>query len=313
VLGEADWAPKGRRRVLYVAGEDSAGVAMRLRALRHHLGLRVAGQVHLYPRAADLTDEREVSRLAAYLLAERFDWVVVDTFRQSTLGVNENDNTEVGLVLGRLLALRDDHGVSAILVDHTNKSAQGLADLGGAGAKRANTDFVLMIDLPNGDRSPDQQRTLRVAKLKNKRDGATWPIRLETIREVVDAEGDPSAVVLVGEADGASAPDIHGTDDWRQVVLPPDVLDFDGKGRQDLATVTQLVIHYGSEQSGISRGELLRHFRAAVGEGVSADASLKRVTRAWDALHALGRLEPVGNGTSGIAHHRWSQTPILAP
>ena len=220
-LGHDEFTVRATRKVLYVAGEGSAGVALRMRALRAHFEVQRDRQVALYPRAVDLTNEDSVERLASFVVRNGIEHVVVDTFRQSTIGVNENDNTEVGVILARLIALRDEHGIGSTLVDHTNKSAQGLADLGGAGAKRANVDYVLMVDLPNGSRAVTEQRTLRVAKLKDSPDGRTWPIRLEQVDEVVDGDGASSAVAIVGEV-AVDAGDIHGGQDWH--LIPSDEL-----------------------------------------------------------------------------------------
>lgn len=304
VLDRPGWVSREKHKVLYVAGEGKSGVALRMRALRHHLGVSPDRRVALYPRAADLTNEREVERLTDYLVDLEFTWVVIDTFRQSTLGVNENDNTEVGVIIGRLLGLRDTHGIGAILVDHTNKSAQGLADLGGAGAKRANTDFVLMVDLPNGDRSVGEQRVLRAAKFKDKQDGQTWPIRLESTPDVTDDDGDACAVAVVGEVATGGSTDIHGDEAWRQVELPADVTGYEGAGREALNLVSQIVMHYGSGESGVSRAEVVTYYRAAV-PGVSKTAAQKRVNKAWDALHELGRLGRTGGGSSTISAHAW--------
>lgn len=218
-LESRTFTPKRGHKVLYVAGEGSSGVGLRSRAMRHRAGITRTGRFGIYPYALDLGSPRDVERLAAFALKHEIDFIVVDTWRQSTPGVNEIDNTDVGVILRRLLAMRDEHGISALLVDHTNKTAGALADLGGAGAKRANADFVLMIDLPNGSRDPGQQRTLRVAKLKDGPDGKTWPIRLESVPEVVDADGRPSAVAVVGEV--VSEPQVVGTTpDWGQTDIP---------------------------------------------------------------------------------------------
>lgn len=292
--------------VLYVAGEDFSGVALRVRAGRHARGITATGRVHVYERAADLTDDRQLEEIIAYAREHGIGHVIVDTFRQSTIGVNENDNTEVGVILGRMLRLRDECGIGSTLIDHTNKSASGLADLGGAGAKRANADYVLMIDLPNGDRSVGQQRMLRMAKLKSGPDGRTWPIRLRPVPEVADEDGQESAVAVVG-ALPVEAMDMHGDDDWMTVTLPDDVRDHDGAGRDALGVVARLVMHYGARDSGVSRAEIVSYYRAQH-PGTSPDSAKKRVNRAWDALHELGRLEPVNaNSASPIAHHRWAR------
>lgn len=309
-LGDAELAPRRPVRVLYVAAEDPFGVKWRTRALRHHLGLDGReGRLAITDRAVNIADPFALAEMTHQAVEAGVEFLIVDTFRQSTPGLNENDNGEVGLVLSRLAALRDQHGIGSLIVDHTNKSAAGPADLGGAGIKRANADYMLMVDLANGDRTVGAQRTLRVAKMKNKGDGRTWPIRLERVGDVVDAEGDAAAVAVIGQVDSHAA-GIHGDDDWTEVRLPEDVRDYEGTGRESLGIVTQLAIRFGSGESGVSRSEIVGHYRAARPE-VSRNVANKRVAKAWDALIGLGRLSRVGNGQSRITHHTWNTEPVF--
>ncbi len=303
-LGHREFTVDRARRVLYVAGEDSDGVAMRSRAARHRLGVVAGRQLVQYPRPIDLTSEREVEDLVAFVVRHEIGFVIVDTFRQSTLGVNENDNSEVGVILGRLIGLRDRHDVGSMLIDHTNKSAQGLADLGGAGAKRANADYVLMIDLPNGSRDADQQRTLRVAKLKNLPDGRTWPIRLDTVPAVTDAKGRPSAVAVVGEV----LPDVEA---WQMAGLtwtdgrwnlPADVTALQGRGAnaaRDLARYmrVQAADPQGTGESRLEAIKVLRATNGRGGVGVYTDDTILR--HGWSRLVELGRLVPKAADATG--------------
>lgn len=298
-MGHSEFTVEQARRVLYVAGEDSAGVAMRSRAARHRLGIAAGRELVMYPRPIDLTSEREVSDLVAFAVRHGIEFVIVDTFRQSTLGVNENDNSEVGVILGRLIAMRDEHEIGSLLVDHTNKTAQGLADLGGAGAKRANADYVLMIDLPNSSRDRDQQRTLRVAKLKNLPDGRTWPIKLETVSAVTDAKGRPSAVAVVGEVlpdeEAWIAAGLAWTD--KRWLLPADVEALIGHGAdaaRDLARYMR-VQAADSRGTGESRLEAVRAVQASSGRGGVGHYGKddRTLRRGWSRLVEIDRLSSV--------------------
>ncbi len=299
-LGNPEFAVDQARRVLYVAGEDSAGVAMRSRAARHRLGVKAGRELALYPRPIDLTSEHEVADMCAFVLRHEIEFIVVDTFRQSTLGLEENSNSEVGVILGRLIALRDEHEIGSLLLDHTNKTAQGLADLGGAGAKRANADYVLMIDLPGVTRDRDQQRTLRVAKLKNLPDGKTWPIKLEAVPAVTDAKGRASAVAVVGEvlpdAEAWIAAGLAWTD--KRWALPADVEALTGRGAaaaRDLARYMR-VQAADSQGTGESRLEAIRALKAAAGRGGIGTYSDDTVLRhAWSILVKAERLSSVTN------------------
>ena len=311
-LGHREFAPIRRHKVLYVAAEGATGVVMRARAALAHLGLEGTRDHLIWREAVDFTDERALDRMLAVAVEHGFTFIIADTWRQVTPGVDENANTDVSLILRRLLTLRDTEGVSSLLLDHTNKSAKGLADLGGAGAKRANADYVLMMDLPNGERGRGEQRVLRVAKLKDWEDGRSWPIRLEPVDSVADDKGRPSAVAVVGEVD-RPASDIHGDDDWREIPVPDDIRDYAGVGREDLPMVARLVMFHSRVQagSGISRAEALKLFSAEFSD-LAPKRAWSRVDRAWDALHALGRIQSVNpNSASRTAHHQWVDVPDL--
>jgi hypothetical protein len=220
VMGHREFTVRRARKTLIIAGEGASGMALRARAARLRGGQADGKQLGVYPRAVNLTSDRDAAEVLAVCLAEGFEELIVDTFRANTLGVKENDNSEVTIVLGRLIAWRDEHGIGSLLLDHTNKSAQGLADLGGAGAKRANADYVLMVDLPWWSRDVAEQRTLRVAKFKDREDGRTWPIRLRKVPEIVDADGIPTAVVEVGKVAAADdVPDFTPGGWWK--AAPP--------------------------------------------------------------------------------------------
>lgn len=308
IMDRHEFAVDRARKVLYVAAEGSEGVSLRSRAARRRLGITAGRQFMVYRRAVDLTSEHDFADLRAFILEQGFEFVVVDTFRQTTLGVNENDNTEVGLVLGRLLALRDEHGIGSMLVDHTNKSANGLADLGGAGAKRANADYVLMIDLPNGERGRDQQRTLRVAKLKDKVDGRTWPIRLEAVPSVVDADGDASAVAVVGEVlPDENAWQVAGlmwTD--QRWALPADIAALEGIGAQAAKDFARYMRVQAADPMGAgeSRLEAIRVLQATSGRAgigiYGQDTTTMR--RGWSRLVEIGRLSPSTKDKTSKSH-----------
>ncbi|MBP2370693.1 AAA family ATPase [Pseudonocardia parietis] len=281
-LEGAGLTPREQLKVLYVAAEGSSGVGLRLRAVRRRLDITATRGVALYPRAFDLGSPADTERMIRFALANRIGFIVVDTWRQTTVGVEENDNTAVGIVMRRLIEVRDEHGIGSLLIDHTNKSAQGLADLGGAGAKRANADYVLMIDLPNGNRDADQQRTLRVAKFKDAPDGETWPIRLARVPEIVDEDGVPAAVAIIGAVAGAEALlGDRGGDWWTDLAtdsVPEQVARLTGRGSDAARDVYRVLAFIGDREEGSTRGALIRAVNAAPGRDYS-DSSVDRGLR----------------------------------
>lgn len=221
------------KRVLYVAAEDPSGVALRIEALLQEMDIEGEGIGH-YGTPLNLASERDCAELLDFLLDAQVDHVVYDTWRATTLGIDENDNSAVSQVLGRLQYWRSAHGITSTIVDHTNKAMQTLADLTGAGAKRANADYVLMLDLASADRSPTTQRTLRVAKLKNAPDGQTWPVVLDEVEVRDEHEGGlvtttSSGILRVGEVSTLAATPFKSDRPWHDVLddeaaLPADVV-----------------------------------------------------------------------------------------
>lgn len=307
-LGHHEFTVRRPRKVLYLAAEDSSGVALRIRAAKQRLGLLKARQLVVHKSPVQLTDESHAGELLARMVAHGIEHIIVDTFRQTTIGLNENDNPEVSQVLGTLIRWRDEFGIGSTLLDHTNKTAGELADLGGAGAKRANSDYVLMTDLPGQTRDRDQQRTLRVAKLKNRPDGRRWAIRLDTVHEVVDEGGYPSATIEVGEvvATEWGATDIGEL--WRTADIPEDVREYrstQGKGTGSLAIVAQMMRTYtAGSATGMTRAEVL----AAVlklDTQRSKNTVSRSVARGWDALIELKRIQTVSPSGVNTGASRW--------
>src|SRR5690606_20321180 len=158
VMGHREFEVARPVKVLYVAAEGSAGVALRMRAYARRHGIREAPNLTLYPRAVNLTSPREMADLEHVVAEGGYEFLLVDTFRQATLGINESDNSELSVVIGQMIALRDKYGCSTLFADHTGHAGERAV---GGEAKWANSDYALMIKMPNGSRAADQQRTHR--------------------------------------------------------------------------------------------------------------------------------------------------------
>src|SRR5690606_5215745 len=95
VMGHREFDVARPVKVLYVAAEGSAGVALRMRAYARRHGIREAPNLTLYPRAVNLTSPREMADLEHVVAEGGYEFLLVDTFRQATLGINESDNSEL--------------------------------------------------------------------------------------------------------------------------------------------------------------------------------------------------------------------------
>jgi hypothetical protein len=217
--------------------------------------------VLLHPEAVNLASERDVAELYGYAADTGCTHVFVDTFRANAVGVKESDNTEVGVVIAGALHARDELGVSTLYADHTGHAGERAV---GAEAKWANVDYALMVHMPNGSRSPEQQRTLRVEKMKDSETGGEWNLRLRPVSDVRDGDNRPSAVLEVGDvtATGSNwfAPEgVCWTDE-----LPEEITEkFSGQAGKGPALDLVRILRFVRDPDGATPAEL----KAALKEG----------------------------------------------
>lgn len=284
ILGHPEFEVARPVKVLYVAAEGSAGVALRMRAYAHHHGITDAPNLTLYPRAINLTSEREVEDLAQVVANGGYEHVLVDTFRQATLGVNESDNSELSVVIGRMIALRDDHGTSTLFADHTGHAGERAV---GGEAKWANSDFALMIKMPNGNRAADQQRTLTVEKLKDLDTSGAWDLRLTAVPAIADADGNPSAVVELGTAAPALDPfgQIHPRWWEQDIEVPPVVVGLTDAG-SDAAREIYRVLWYTEDE--MTTAALQRAINERPGGKQYSEPTVRRGRRLLEGARVIG-------------------------
>lgn len=117
-LGQ-DW--QGRRTeqttVLYVVAEGLRGVKKRRDAWNEHHGTEM--KVIFYPKPVQIGDQEEMFRLIAFCHARHVGYVVFDTQARCTVGVDENDNTEMGAIVAALDILKRETGACVHMVHHS--------------------------------------------------------------------------------------------------------------------------------------------------------------------------------------------------
>ncbi|MGC9539514.1 AAA family ATPase [Streptomyces sp. UG1] len=147
-------------KVLYVVAEGATGITDRVRAWEAVNGRRMTG-VDWYPRPVQLGDEDEVRLLIRFVKRGEFGLVVLDTQARCTLGVSENDATEMGAVVDALGVVQEATGATCWLVHHTPdadpmKGRGSNAVLGGVDAEFAvkrdrKTDTVTLLNTAQKD------------------------------------------------------------------------------------------------------------------------------------------------------------------
>lgn len=190
--------------VLYVAAEGAAGIAQRIEAWESRHG-PVGDELMILPlpvqavRVAGggvaMTPEwRELIELAA---EDRPVLVVLDTQARLSVGLNENDNGQMGQWIAAVSALREACGACVLVVHHTGR---GGGDARGASAIDAAQDMEWKIERigPKGE----MRARLRCEKSKDGRDDLEWGLALTVVQLPTDAHGARSSLTLVFDQEG---------------------------------------------------------------------------------------------------------------
>jgi hypothetical protein len=103
--------------VLYIVAEGARGVKKRRNAWNQHHQAEM--KVIFYPKPVQIGDQEEMYRLIAFCLAKQVGYVIFDTQARCTVGVEENDNTEMGEIVAALDILKQETGACVHMVHHS--------------------------------------------------------------------------------------------------------------------------------------------------------------------------------------------------
>lgn len=262
----------------YVIGEGAYG--MRLRELawceRIDASMRESG-VRFLARALQV-DGPEWETFVAHARRARPGLIVFDTQARMTVGVKENDATEMGVVVEALDALRQASGACVLLVHH-----RGLSGEHGRGSSAIKGALDTELDVTRTGATV----TVRVTKQKDQMEAPPLLLTMNPLGE---------SLVLV--ADGDATATTPGA-----VFTSPSV-QLSNQERAAMAIAYALIAASGS---GLTRGEACAHARVAM-ELPSTDSTRRMIRRAWSDLVGLGRIAKA----QGREAHFWIDLPGVA-
>jgi hypothetical protein len=246
-LGDDRFKVTRSLKALYVAAEGAAGAGARIRAWEKVTGTSRAGKLQLYPRPIHLNDAGQAEELAEVVRDEGYEFLVVDTFRRSAPGAEENSPTEMGIVFDAVARIRDEHKCGVMFVDHTGHVNAGRPR--GASSKGDDADYVLSADYDGNTREAQVQRWLSVTKLKDEESGQRWPIRLAPVE-------DHFPVVELGTVTASGLlPLVPRWFDIDAVPVPAEIVNLNGKGRAAARDIFR-VLAYVNDQDGLTTAQI---------------------------------------------------------
>ncbi|CAM5575566.1 AAA family ATPase [Streptomyces coeruleorubidus] len=174
---------------LVIVAEGAGAYGDRIRAWERKNGRKIPrDQVMFYPRAVQLSDlVVEMPALLAHVKRQReqgtgYGLIIFDTQAMCTVGVSENDNTEMGVVMNVLHQLREATGACILLVHHFG--ADDAKGMRGATAIYAAATTVIAVK-----RKDDLKVVLSTRAPKGKqKDAEAMDAFLLDLEKVGDAE-----------------------------------------------------------------------------------------------------------------------------
>lgn len=139
--------------VLYIVAEGVRGVKKRRNAWNEHHNAEM--KVIFFPKPIQIGDREQMHDLIAFCRLKQVGYVVFDTQARCTVGVEENDNTEMGEIVASLDILKQETGACVHLVHHSPAAdpskARGASAFDGAvdaefyTKREAKTDSVKLV------------------------------------------------------------------------------------------------------------------------------------------------------------------------
>lgn len=148
-------------RVLYICGEGEGSFPKRLKAIERSFHLEVGANLITVPRPVALMSDIEREKLESLVQQFEPSLVVIDTFSQSGIGVDENRAESVAQYINHCTSIAKKYSTTVINVHHRNKDG----GFRGSSALLANVDFVLET---SRDKSVDSGFATKLSVTKSK-------------------------------------------------------------------------------------------------------------------------------------------------
>lgn len=207
--------------VVYLVAEGARGIRKRVRAWEKHHGLEMQNVLFL-PRPVQ-TRGPEWDTLIEAMRRLQPALIVIDTQARVSVGVEENSNTELGIVVERLDDLRRASGACVLPIHHTGHVGEH-----GRGASAAKGALQSEMHVSKkGDNASNIIVTMKVGKQKDDEEGPDlqFGLKVITLDGEVKADGRPVTSVVLQSLDNRPRVLEPGTSEWLVARLDRDGVD----------------------------------------------------------------------------------------
>jgi hypothetical protein len=113
-------------QVLYLIAEGVPGFGQRIATWEQYHGMSLKGLVTFLPVPIQFLNDVDVVAFGRLLDKHRYDLVFYDTQARVTVGMKENDSTDMGIFVDKLGQLRRLYGATQVLVHHEPRNSEHL-------------------------------------------------------------------------------------------------------------------------------------------------------------------------------------------
>jgi hypothetical protein len=113
-------------KVLYLIAEGVPGFGQRIATWEQYYGLSTKGWVDFLPVPVQFLKDVDVLALAMLLDKRQPDLVFYDTQARMTVGMKENDSTDMGIFVDKLSELKRLYGATQLMVHHEPRNSENL-------------------------------------------------------------------------------------------------------------------------------------------------------------------------------------------
>jgi len=201
--------------VVYLVAEGARGIRQRVRAWEKHYGMKMDNVLFL-PRPVQARGP-EWDVLIEAMRRLRPQLIVIDTQARVSVGVEENSNTELGIVVERLDDLRRATEACVLVIHHTGHVGEH-----GRGASAAKGALQSELHVSKkGDNARNIIVTMKVGKQKDNEEGADvqFSLRVVTLDGEYKPDGRPVTSVVLESLDVRPVGAVKGTPEWLVTVL----------------------------------------------------------------------------------------------
>jgi hypothetical protein len=265
------WAGRPVRRgsVLMVVAEGLSGMKRRIRAWETEHKIKLGGDLVLMRRPV-MVDGPEWTEFVAMAASLDPALIIIDTQARVSVGLKENDSTDMGLLVNGLELLRGATGACVLLVHHAGK-----ADDGGRGSNAVEGAMTSEFGVSRAGASV----TVKVTKQKDAPEAGpvlfdlrSVTLMRETAGGFLTPDGEPAAVLA-----------------WRAPVEVEPGAPVVDVGAQRMRALWQAMHDNLASGEGATRAEIKSLWLATPAmAGVSRTAAINAWVRAWNGLIDLG-------------------------